>query len=261
MSSLSRANPSLSLSFKALCQRFLFLEHLAESLEEWPAQGELRPKAAELGAHWIREKARFAQLSRAVHDAAASAEDHVSSQPRPLLDLRLDRILDDRPADSFVADLERQILEYEAAFFSCVLTSAPGLIARFRKIALQWGRTIAHDFLLGPEVERLSAQLRFTSFLPIVKETLFGGNLGLAALVVRRHTSDCIEFDLVSCPHRRFRETAGLDAAVTDFACELEAEVARGFATALIPQARHSRTRTQWRGEPHCKDELILRTT
>ncbi|MBI2607130.1 MAG: hypothetical protein HYW49_13730 [Deltaproteobacteria bacterium] len=261
MSSLSRANLSLSLYFKALCQRFLFLEHLAESLEEWSAQRGLGEKSAEVCARWTKEKSSFARLSREVHDAAVAVEDHVASRPRPLLDFRLDRILDDRPADSFVADLERQILEYEAAFLSCVLTSAPDLTAKFRKIALQWGRMIAHDFLLGSGVEGLSAQLRFRGFLAIVKETLFGGTLGLAALVVRRHTSDCIEFDLVSCPHRRLREAAGLAAEVTDFACDLEARVTRGFATALIPEARHSRTRTQWRGEPHCKDELILRTT
>lgn len=261
MSSLSWVNPSLSLYFKALCQRFLFVEHLAESFEEWSAQNGLGLKAAESGARWIKEKKRFAHLSRAMHDATSSVKARVASQPRPLLDFRLDRIFDDRPADSFVADLERQILEYEAIFLSCVPASAPDLTARFKKIALQWGRIIAHDFLLKSGVERLSARSRFRNFLPVVKETIFGGHFGNAALVVRRHTSDCIEFDLLSCPHRRFRETAALSAEVMDFACELEARVARGFATALVPEARHCRTRSRWRGEPRCKDELTLRTT
>lgn len=260
MSSLSRVNPSLSLYFKALCQRFLFFEHLAKSLEEWMAQSGSEPKAAETAARWTAEKARFARFSRAVHDASAYVEDRVASPPRPLLDIKLDRILDDRPADSFVADLEKQILQYEAAFLCCVPTTAPDLTASFRKIALQWGRIIAHDFLLGSGVERPSARTRFRNFLPVVKETVFGGHFGDAALIVRRHTAACIELDLLSCPHRRFRETAALPAEVADLACDLEARVARSFATALVPEAHHRRTRSQWRGEPRCTDELVLRT-
>lgn len=158
---------------------------------------------------------------------------------------KLEQILDDTPADSFLTNKVAQLTRLEEKVFSNLSSHHQA-----EKLCIDWGRRTFQESLLS---KRFCTELNVNSLRGIyemIQIILLGGHFFGTPLLLRRYTDSELQYECQQCPHERFGHE--YQGRVSDLACKLEGKVVEGFVRAAWIDVKYSRKRFQ----TYCLDEI-----
>lgn len=164
----------------------------------------------------------------------------------------LDQAIDDSTPTEYLGKLSGAVTQLERTI-AMVTPVEVSLIEELSRIALLWGREIAHDLLTQSGITR---GYDFKSVYPLVIDALFGGTIGHSSVLLKRITDSTIEYDLRDHAYLRL---AGLPAPKQDIFSKIDELVIRGFITAIIPSIGYERLRKPLSDGVFCQDVFYNR--
>jgi len=231
--------PSHHLFYASLFRREEWLHRLTRAFEPWVDRTWAEARARLEGSF----KRRFARLDGN----------------------RLEEMIDDRPVDSFLESLSKDLEAYEHNLFDLIaahhVRTSPdedgsSWLRDLEEASMLWGRQLAQECLLAPAADRIAhggpyGTRTVFGLLESIQSVWLGGNYAWRPILVRRYTREELEFEPRACAHCRPDFVSPRSA---ELSCRMEALLIRGFARALTPHVDHNRIR----GASYCMDRFII---